>query len=250
MPTIRQYRKNTLNPQSRWLLESTKNITSQYGEDGIIETIFSKIVPLPNGPWCVEFGARGGVRVNNTFNLIFQEKWQGVLIEGNPKHFPGLQKVCQGHDNAYPVNRLIGLEGEDSLDNILKQTPCPTQFDLVSMDVDGRGWHIWKSLVAFRPRVVLVAFNPNIPNDVVFIQDPDPTVNQASSLLAFVELGKEKGYELICATCCNAFFIVAEEFRKLGIKDNSIDAMYMPSIDEKVFDLFDGKRSAAQASQP
>lgn len=51
-----------------WLLEHKKDVYSQTGEDGIIETILSTIGDRDG--WCVEFGAWDGQYLSNTRNLI------------------------------------------------------------------------------------------------------------------------------------------------------------------------------------
>ena len=105
------------------------------------------------------------------------------------------------------VNAFTSFEGPQSLDNIFARTQLPKEFDLFSLDIDGNEYHLWDSLTHYRPRVMLVEFNPTIPNDVAFIQPRDMSVFQGSSLMAFVELGKRKGYELIAANETNAFCI-------------------------------------------
>ena len=110
----------------------------------------------------------------------------------------------------------------------------------MSIDVDGNDYHIFHSLVRYRPRLLVIEFNPDIPNDVVFIQDRDWGVQQGCSLRAMVELGKERNCELCAIMGANAFLVDAAEFPKLGIADNQIDSMYFPRRDAKLFQLFDG----------
>jgi hypothetical protein len=88
--------------------------------------------------------------------------------------------------------------------------------------------------------VVVIEFNPCIPNDIIFVQDCDLSINQGCSLLALIELGRKKGYELACVTDSNAVFVGADDFPALGISDNSIDAMAFPRCDAKYFDGYDG----------
>ena len=60
-------------------------------------------------------------------------------------------------------------------------------------------------------------------------------------MLATIELGKQKGYELIATTPLNAFFVVKELFDQFQIADNDIDAMHSPGKFEfKLFQLYDG----------
>jgi len=112
---------------------------------------------------------------------------------------------------------------------------------LISIDIDGRDWHVWRSLTGFRPRVVVVEFNPSIPNDVLFVQDENFSFNHGCSLRALVALAKEKRYELVATTDWNAFFVEESEFPKFQIDYNSIDAMHEGSAYQtKFFQLYDG----------
>ena len=139
------------------------------------------------------------------------------------------------------VDAFVSFEGPQSLDSILAKTSLPKNFDLFSLDIDGNEYHLWDSLRTYRPRVMLIEFNPTIPNDVAFIQPRDMTVFQGSSLRAFVELGERKGYELIAANETNAFFVVKELFPKFGITDNAIDVLHTDHrYETKLFQLYDG----------
>jgi len=88
---------------------------------------------------------------------------------------------------------------------------------------------------------MLIEFNPTIPNDISFIQPRDMSVFQGSSLRAIVELGTQKGYELVAANEVNAFFVLKELLPKFGIQDNSIDALHTDHrYETKLFQLYDG----------
>ena len=60
--------KSKVFSKNQFLLNYRKNVTSQFGEDGIIEKIF-EIIPEQNH-WCVECGAGDGKALSNSFNLI------------------------------------------------------------------------------------------------------------------------------------------------------------------------------------
>jgi hypothetical protein len=215
------------------------NVTSQSGEDGIIRRIF--LIAGATNKWCVEFGAWDGRFLSNSWNLIVNRGWRGVLIEGDEARFPELVATHAGHDRALALNRFVGLEPPDDLDTMLAATPVPQDFDFLCIDVDGIDWHVWRSLAKYRPRLVVIEFNPSIPNDVTFVQDPDPGKHHGSSLLAMVELGKDKGYELVATTEINAFFVASELFAAFQIADNDIDSMHSPGkYESKLFQLYDG----------
>jgi hypothetical protein len=239
MPILRQVRVDRRKKESCWLNTFAANVTSQTGEDGILAKLFDEIGE--GSKWCVEFGAWDGKKFSNTFSLIAEKDWSGVLIEGSAAKFSDLVATYADNTRAICLNAIVHPEaGNGSLDSYLATTPIPKTFDLLSIDVDGNDYYIWETTEIYRPRVVVIEFNPAIPNDVIFIQDRDLMINQGCSLRALVELGKAKGYELACATKFNGIFVDAKEFPQLRIYDNSVDAMSFPACDAKFFDGYDG----------
>ena len=240
MPEIRQVRIDRRKSESCWIAKRARNVYSQCGEDGMIEAIFERIGH--RNRWCVEFGAWDGKHLSNTHHLIANEQWSGILIEGSAEKFPALEETYRDNPHAHCRQGIVyPTKGEGSLESFLATVSIPADFDLLSVDIDGNDYHVWNSLTEYRPRVVVIEFNHSIPNDVAFIQDADITVCQGSSLLAMIELGKRKGYELACAHRWNSIFVVAEEFSKLEIADNSIDAMNFLGREGRYFQGFDGK---------
>lgn len=228
-----------LSPNNTGLLAYGKNSTSEHGEDGVIKRIFDIIGAQSR--WCVELGALNGVHGSNVWQLIKNEGWSGVLIEADQTYFEKLQQEFFETSGVTCVHAFVSFEGPQSLDNLFAKTSLPKEFDLFSLDIDGNEYHLWDSLQRYRPRVMIVEFNPSIPNDVEFIQPRDMSVFQGSSLRAFVELGKRKGYELIAANEVNAFFVLKELFPRFGIIDNSIDALHTDHRHETtLFQLYDG----------
>lgn len=221
------------------LLTYRRNSTSEHGEDGIIERIFNIIGE--ESRWCVELGALNGVHGSNVWSLVQKRGWSGVLIEADNTQFERLQKEYAYYSNVHCINAYVSFEGEQSLDNIFSQTPLPRTFDLFSLDIDGNDYHLWESLNKYRPRVMVVEFNPSIPNSIAFVQPRDMRVFQGSSLRSLIELGKQKGYELVAANETNAFFVLQDLFPKFGIGDNSIDALHTDTkFQTQLFQLYDG----------
>ncbi len=221
------------------LLSFGRDVTSEHGEDGVIEKILEIIGE--ESRWCVDLGALNGVHGSNVWHLVKEKGWSGVLIEADRTQFERLQRAYAGVDRAHCVNAFVSFHGEDSLDRIFARTPLPHTFDLFSLDIDGNEYHLWESMTEYRPRVMLVEFNPSIPNDITFIQPRDMRVFQGSSLRALVELGRKKGYELVAANEVNAFFVLKELFPKFGIPDNSIDTLHTDHrYETKLFQLYDG----------
>jgi len=216
-----------------------KNVTSQFGEDGIIE----KALQLIDGSnrWCVEFGAWDGCYCSNTHNLITKHDYEAVLIEGAVRRFEELKKTFSGNDKVRAINTFVGFQLGNGLDEILAKTPIPVDFDLLSIDIDGNDFHVWDSVWSYKPKIVVIEYNPTIPNGIDFVQPADPAISQGSSISSIVALGKRKGYELAAITRVNAILVHAKYFDRLGIEDNSIATLREDdSLVTHIFQGFDG----------
>ncbi len=223
-----------------WLLQFSQNITSTTGEDGILEKIF-EIIPNSNN-WCVELGAGNGIKFSNSYNLIVNKGWSSVQIEGDPIKYEELIKTHGENPKVICLNKYVSFFGTDTLDNIFQKTSLPRSFDLLSIDIDGNDYYLWESLEHFRPKVIVIEFNPSIPNQVEWVQEKNMEVNQGCSLLSLINLGKRKGYELISATWLNGIFVDSQYYELFGIADNSIWQMYRDpqNFHSFVFQCYDG----------
>lgn len=201
-----------------WLLDFKNDVYSQSGEDGIIGKILQTLPERDQ--WCVEFGAWDGMFLSNSRNLIENAGYSSVLIEGSRTKWSELQKNYSTRKNVIALNALVGYNKDDSLDVMLADTPIPLDFDFLSIDVDGNDYHIWRAIEKYRPKAICIEFNPTLPTEVNFVQPADPSVNQGAGLLPLVELGKEKGYELVAVLLFSAFFVDAKYYPLFRIGDN------------------------------
>ena len=211
-----------MNRSPTWLLDYQQNVHSQTGEDGIISKILD-LIPQRD-KWCVEFGAWDGLYLTNTRNLI-TKGYSAVLIEADKNKFLELRNNYAQNEHVIALNKLVGFNEVDNLDRILESTSIPYDFDLLSIDIDGNDYHAWKAIAKYRPKVVVIEFNPTIPTQIRFVQAPDPSINQGSSLLSLVELGKAKGYELVSVLEFNAFFVRQEFYPMFQIESNAPDVL-------------------------
>jgi hypothetical protein len=219
------YRKIVEIRGSTYLSNFAENVTSQYGEDGIVSKILN-VIGYRN-KWVVEIGAWDGKYLSNSWNLTSRAGWHGVLVEGDEQRCVRLRENCVDLPKVTVKRAFVGFDtvASNSIDRILAETSIPEDFDLLSIDIDGNDYYVWQSMRRYRPRVVIIEYNPTVSNDVVFVQDADDRVNQGCSLAALIHLGKDKGYELACVTAVNGIFVCVDEFPKLRIEDNDIDAM-------------------------
>jgi hypothetical protein len=176
------------------LINYRKRIHSQTIEDGIIEGIFDNIGTT--NKYFIEFGAWDGVKLSNTANLRINEGWDGLLLEGNKQKADKLDYIKHAFLTAENVNQHF------------ENNNVPKTYDLLSIDLDGNDYWIWKAIdeTKFKARVVVVEFNCNIPDQTESIAikySPEldttvPSINYyGASISAFKKLGELKGYSLI-----------------------------------------------------
>lgn len=223
-----------------------KNIYSQHGEDGIIEELMKR---LDAGgllsKWCVEFGAWDGILSSNTYHLIKDKDFNGVLIEGDKAKFDELCKNMEKieNDHVYKINKFVDLEGINSLDAILTETDIPYDFDFLSIDIDGCDFYIFESLSDYRPKIICIEYNFTIPNSVLFVQEKDFSVKQGASARSLVQLAKTKNYSLVASTYCNLIFSSDEYCNEIDVikNQNLNDLRNDALVKNYIFLGYDGK---------
>ena len=181
-------------------VESLQHITptktySQLGEESIIQAIFGQIGTTNS--YFVDFGAGDGVALSNT-RLLKEQGWNGLMMDGDNK---GSKEVMQEHITADNINKLFAKYN------------VPGKFDLLSLDIDGNDYWVWKAL-EYEPRVVVIEFNGTIPpyESKTIKYNPEHTWGKndyyGASFTALKKLGETKGYTLVYQLgCTNMFFV-------------------------------------------
>lgn len=171
---------------------------SQNGEDGMIHAIFA-MIGTTNKTF-VEFGAEDGIECNTRY-ISKHKGWKGLLMDGN-------------HDNP-ALNLHKEFITAENIESLFATYNVPKEFDLLSIDIDGNDYWVWKAIERYAPRVVIVEYNACIPYEpsVTIPYDPlfqwDKTDYYGASLSALVSLARSKGYVLVGVdpNGVNAFFV-------------------------------------------
>ncbi len=195
-----------------------KKINSQNGEDGVIEAIFAEIGVT--NKYFVEFGCEVAVECNVAH--LATQGWTGLLMDGFHKS----------------ENPLLEIKNEfitaDNIQFLFQKHQVPEHFDLLSVDIDGNDFWVWKE-ITHRPRVVVMEYNAIIPPHLSRTIWYNPyfrwsgTDYFGASLLALQKLGASKGYTLVYCELAgaNSFFIANEDLPR-GFAPRPIEAIYRP----------------------
>lgn len=212
------------------------NITSQWGEDGIIAEIFRRIGA--GSKRCIEFGAWDGKHLSNIWSLWHEHGWAAVLIEADRERATELVKSMVDFPGVAVVNALVNPAGANTLDAILDRLGWQGDPDLLSIDIDGDDYHIFASLIR-RPRVLIVEHNPTMPPSLTFVQRAGETIG--SSAAAVLDLAHRSGYRLSGITETNSILVRNDEFPKLGIPELDLAACFPTSRLTPVVSAYDGR---------
>lgn len=198
---------------------------SQNGEDGILLYIFS-LIGTTNKK-VVEICAGNAIECNSA-NLILNHRYVGLLFDGDTQNIDvGKVFYARHKDTSWFLKpKLVqAWITAENINALIKGNGFSGEIDLLSIDMDGVDYWIWKAIDCIRPRVVVAEFNwiwgaeraVTIPYSSDF-SNTDPGGASGgngnryfgASLPAFVKLPREKGYRLIgCeAWGFNAFFVL------------------------------------------
>ncbi len=211
------------------------NVTSQWGEDGIISEIFNRIGP--GGKFCVEFGAWDGKHYSNAWNLWHEKNWSALLIEADKKKAYDLARTVVKFSKVATVCAFVEPVGENSVGNIVEKVAPGRTVDLLSIDIDGNDYYILESL-SLRPRVIVIEYNPTIPPSLSLVQKKGEYLG--ASARAITDLAHEKGYALVALTETNLFFVQKDEFVKLGFTEPLLEEIFIPSNLTYIITSYDG----------
>ena len=207
------------------LSQYANNVTSQFGEDGIIAEII-KTIGDDIAKYCVEFGAWDGNHLSNTWSLMNDHGWGVCYIESDRRRYLDLK---QRHSQNSKVTAIKALVTDSSVPNtslsvLLRKAGVPERIGVVSIDIDGNDYHVWRDFQGFTVDVVVIEYNYTIPPDVEYV-DEGGKAFMGSSALALVNLAKSKGYRLVACTIANCIFVRNEHYPKFNIADNSVEVL-------------------------
>lgn len=197
--------KHKLSPNS--LLHKAHCVYSQYGEDGIIEEIFSRL-NIKKG-FFVEFGGCDGIEISNTRHL-YEQGWEGAYIEADESWIPTLKENYSDSKRVQALHYFVTNEISDErglLFDEIREIHFPDkEIDFLSIDIDGEDMYVLQSLEC-KPKVICIENNPywhpllnkEVPKEITF-----PSRQQPIRVLC--DAAKKMGYTPVCYTI-NLFLI-------------------------------------------
>jgi len=211
-------------------------IYSQNDEDGIILYIF-KHIGIKTKKF-VEIGVENGTECNTT-NLLKNFNWKGIQIEGSKKLYNDakiqLKKILEKKKNNLKLLNIFVTK--KNINQILKKN-CGKEIDLLSVDVDGNDFWIWKAINCVKPRLVIIEYNSFFGSNISATIKYNSKFSwnhrnnksyYGASLKALEKLGKQKKYILVGVdkNGVNAFFVRNDLAKYINLKSKKTEEIFL-----------------------
>ena len=178
---------------------------SQFEEDGILLFIFA-VLGIQQGTF-LDLGAGDGIN-SNCANLALNFGWTGTFVDGDPENVDkGRSFYAETPEVwAYPPAFLQRMITAENVNEIASEATNSDSIDLLSVDIDGNDYWVWKALERTQPKVVIIETHIEFGmRNIIVPYDPDyrypgkhPQYHGASPV-AMERLAQSKGYRLVGA---------------------------------------------------
>jgi hypothetical protein len=186
-------------------------LLSQNGEDGITAALLRAVAPQDRR--FVEIGCSD--HGWNTGFLAEELGWSGLMVDRDAVAVAATRLRFP----TSTVRTAVATVTPNIIDELFRAHGFDVELDVLSIDVDGNDYWLWKGLNACQPRLVIIEYNPVFGAKravvVPYNEGDDWTVHArehryfGASLRAFQRLAFEKGYRLVAVEpdSANAFFL-------------------------------------------
>ena len=99
--------------------------------------------------------------------MIINHGWHGLLVDGNASYVKTGIRFYEKNANTYvfPPTFVHSWITRDNVNEVIRNHGFKGKIDLLSIDLDGVDYWIWKSIIAIEPRVVVVEYQDIIGPD-------------------------------------------------------------------------------------
>lgn len=195
------------------LADASFDIFTYHGEDGIIAYLLQKLSNVPHT--FVDIGAGDCIK-SNCAALAEHFGWSGVFLDNNEKQLAigktfHRNKIRRGADIKF-INKEAAVE---NINQVLSGNGITGDIGLLSIDIDGNDYWIWKAIEVINPRIVVIeakvefgyhhAIVPYGPSN----HHSEDKMYNGASVSAFKKMGEAKAYKLVGANKqgYNLFFV-------------------------------------------
>jgi len=230
------------NDQSPDINSHEFKVFSQFGDDGIIQYLTSKIEI--NNQTFIEFGVEDFFESNTRF-LMMKDNWEGFVLDGAREN---IDRLLQSNFYwKYQLKAVSAFITKENINELLEMSGFDHDLGILHIDLDGNDYWIWKEIDKFSPRILILEYNSVFGNKQEWTIPYKPDFQRfdahfsglywGASLPALFELSTSKGYDLVgCNSAGNNAYFVRKDVNTLPKLDLSAGfkaSKYRESRDEE-----------------
>ena len=207
-------------------------VYSQFGEDGIVQHIVNNI-DISRKVF-IEFGVENYVESNTRF-LLKNNDWAGLVMDGSEENINFIR-----HDDIYWLHNIKAVckfITAENINDIFIENGITGKIGILSIDIDGNDYWVWKAINVVDPDVVICEYNSRYGKEKAVTIPYDPNfvrfnahysgIYCGASIRALTLLANRKGYALVAGNQKgNNLFFVKRELLNENVPEKSIDDVY------------------------
>jgi len=148
----------------------------------------------------------------------------------------------------YNLKAAQAFVTRDNINDILTENGVTGEIGLLSIDIDGNDFWVWRAIEVINPVIVVIEYNHRFGKDVAVTvpyteafdrrQAPQPWIYFGASLRALCLLAERKGYDFVGCNSngVNAFFVRKDkrpdEISEVSPGDGFVEGKFSESRDE------------------
>jgi hypothetical protein len=196
------------------LADAEFKVFSQWGEDGIIEWLISKLPQIPTS--FIEFGVQSYSESNTRF-LTHHRNWRGLIMDCSVEYMENLRKSSMYW--RFDLTAVTAFVDRDNINGLIRDNGYAGDLGILSIDIDSTDYWVWDAITTVNPWIVIAEYNA-VFGDLRALTIPyAPTFDRmaahpsglywGASIGALTQLAEKRGYSLLGTNRagCNAFFI-------------------------------------------
>lgn len=207
---------------------------SQYGDDGIIQYLISKL--NPEFPFFVEFGVQNYREANTRF-LLQNNNWRGLIIDSSQDDINAIKS--DWYYWRHSLTALCEYVTKDNINNLLHRSGVQGEIGLLHIDIDGNDYWVWEAIDIILPIIVIIEYNSLFGRERAITTPYSENFNRfdahfsglffGASLKALDILARRKGYYFAGSNSAgvNAYFIRQDQgglIPKVSVADGYVES--------------------------
>lgn len=219
------------------------NVFTYHGEDGLLFNVLSRLNNVPKV--FVDIGAGTCVKSNCT-NLALNLGWNGLFIDADSRNmaigrsFYAKLSLTKFHPPYFIEDKVT----PQNVNGLLNSVNIKGEIGLLSIDIDGDDYWIWKATDTVNPYVVIIECKVEFGSRALVTPYSQVTNNYnnakylGSSVPALCKLGKQKGYTLVSANRhgYNLIFLRNDLLEPSGITELKLEELLtIPAVKDSFF---------------